>query len=105
MEVLPTVHTEQGLALQARAGSISMRDVQEVNNRTPPRNSITHTVQAYTILRCFYVIVFSRHRVLKNTGNFLDPRSFATQARSPMRANPAPLMRQLQGRGLQPPHD
>ena len=39
--VLPSVHAEQGSAPQARAGSISMRDVRKVKIASPPGKSIT----------------------------------------------------------------
>ena len=40
--VLPIVHAEQGSAPQARAGSISMRDVRKVKIHGPRRNDTAH---------------------------------------------------------------
>ena len=42
-------------------------------------------------LPCSVALFLSR--VLKNTGNIVDPRGFATQAIAALRANPLPLKR------------
>ena len=47
--VLPSVHAEQGSAPQARAGSISMRDVRKVKIHGPRRNSTTRRVSGGSV--------------------------------------------------------